>query len=109
MSAHFVTSFDIFTIQAIICLIYCYFGNVISSKSMEISNTAYNIEWYHLHPKSQMIVKLIILRAHSEIHISGFSVIDCSLEVFRKVRDIYRIISVLTDSDGYLSNFFCYK
>lgn len=86
MSAHFVTSFDIFLIQAITSLIYCYFGNRITSKSMQISETAYAMEWYRLPQHMQMVIKLIILRSHREIYISGFQVIVCSLEMFKKVK-----------------------
>lgn len=85
MSAHFVTSFDIFLIQAITSLIYCYFGNRISSKSVQISDAAYTMEWYNFHPQIQMVVKLIILRSQHEIYFTGCGVIICSLEMYKKV------------------------
>ncbi|KAJ6640703.1 hypothetical protein Bhyg_05635 [Pseudolycoriella hygida] len=84
MSAHFVTSFDILLIQAITCLIYCYFGNRITSKSVQISNNAYFMEWHRLPMSQQMIVKLIILRSQREIYFSGWSIIRCSLEMYKK-------------------------
>lgn len=86
MSAHVVTSFDIFLIQAITCLIYCYFGNRITSKSLQISETAYAMEWYCLPTRIQMAIKLIILRSQREIYFSGFSIIICSLEMYKKVK-----------------------
>ncbi len=87
MSAHLVTSFDIFLIQAIIGLIYYYFGNRITSKSGQISDTAYAMEWYRLQPQNQMAIKLIILRSHQAIYISGSGLFVCSLEMYKKVRN----------------------
>lgn len=86
MSAHLVTSFDIFLIQAITCFIYCYFGNRITSKSLQIGETAYAIEWYLLPPHIQKVIQLIILRSQCEIYFTGFSVIVCSLEMYKKVK-----------------------
>lgn len=100
MSAHFVTSFDIFLIQAITSLIYCYFGNRITSKSVLISHTAYAMEWYHLRPKIQMMVKLIILRSQREIYFTGCSIIVCSLEMYKKVD--FSIIKVIGNFNRFL-------
>lgn len=109
MSAHLVTSFDIFLIQAIVCFIYCYFGNRITLKSVQIGEIAYDVEWYRLPPHIQRVIKLIILRSQREIHFSGFSVIVCSLEMYKKVMRVFDLIILKFHSTESNLRSFCFQ
>lgn len=63
----------------------CYFGDLITVKSFNTSNAAYDVMWYRLPLRLRVHIKLIILFAQQRVHLSGMTVIICSLENFASV------------------------
>lgn len=70
----------------IICYIYSYFSETITTNSFAIGEDPYNSLWYKMPMKQQKAVMLMIMRSQIEFRLTGVGMVDCSLETFLAVR-----------------------
>lgn len=65
--------------------IYCYFGDQVTSRFSDITDTLYLCDWHLLPLHTQKNVPMMILAAQRFVHIKGFASSSCSRESFKKV------------------------
>lgn len=68
---------------------FCYFGNLVTNKLMEIDTTAYSLQWYEFPIKQQKYIILLMAQAQRPIVLSGYFRTSCSLERFKDVGFFY--------------------
>lgn len=74
------------TVDVAICiLIYCYFGNLVTTKYAEISDRAYQSLWYEQPKKTKRFTILIIQRAQRPFYFTAMGIFKCSLDTMERV------------------------
>ncbi|KAL0116248.1 hypothetical protein PUN28_011230 [Cardiocondyla obscurior] len=61
---------------------YCWFGNKVKLKSLELINSIYNTEWPELNNSSKRDLLLIMKRAMTPIEFTSAYIITMNLESF---------------------------
>lgn len=82
---HAMTSIYDLNITLCTTFVYCYFSESLSSHLFNIGETFYDSIWYRLPPKQQILIIFAIQHSQREFRLTGFGIIDCSLEVFSMV------------------------
>lgn len=77
---------NIFALNVIMCYVYCYFSEQVTGIAVDIGDVVYKSLWYKMPVKDQILIGLVIVRAQKEFRMSGFGIIECSLELFLTVR-----------------------
>ncbi|CAD1480991.1 unnamed protein product, partial [Heterotrigona itama] len=91
-----------FLIIYVICVLvqlylYCYVGETLTAESTEIANTAYEIEWYNLSPRSARLLIIIMCRARSsplKITAGKFCCFTTILYCQARTNNLYRRIEI---------------
>lgn len=65
----------------------CDFGDKITYQLTAVSDLYFELSWYHLPVDLQKYFILMIMNAEKPVYLEGF-VIQCTREVFKKVRTI---------------------
>lgn len=67
--------------------LFCYFGDEVTSRFIEISDLTYDCPW-HLYPnKLRKNFKLMMLVAQKPVYLEGIAGIKCTRIMFKKVRE----------------------
>lgn len=74
--------------QALSTFAFCYYGNRVTKKPIELKESAYFSLWYMSTIEVQRGIKLMICYGQQEISLSGYGIIVCSLESFKSVTHI---------------------
>lgn len=70
--------------------IYCFFGNWVTSYNEELSEFIYNeLEWYKASYKVKRHLMFVMLISQQRFCMSGYGLLNASLENFMAVRFIY--------------------
>lgn len=69
-----------------LCFSFCYLGDQMTSKALEVNESIYSCEWYTYPTKTKMLLILIMKRAQKPFVLSGYSLVDLSLKSFKEVR-----------------------
>lgn len=74
-----------------IFFMYCYLGDEITSKSLQIADDIYGRIWYEYPVDSQKYMILMIMRAQRPFYFTGLtnSILNCSLETFKAVSNYH--------------------
>lgn len=72
-------------IYLIICYVYCYYSENITTTSLKIGDVVYDSLWYEMPIKEQRAIILMIQRSQKEFRLSGLGLVDCSLATFLSV------------------------
>lgn len=74
----------LFTVLAL-AFIFCYYADRVTVDLLEVSDIFYNSLWYKLPFQEQQLLILPIRRAQKKFRLKGYTVFECSIEVFVKV------------------------
>lgn len=85
-----VTEQKFLLLQSIACIsvmifmmfVFCYFGDVVTTKSAAVADKAYQTMWYMYPVRMQPYIILIMLQSQKPFFLKGFDLISCSLENF---------------------------
>lgn len=95
MRAFFQSEFDtgVFAMDVlcVVCslmwpFLFCYFANLATDCVAAIGYVAYSLNWFEHPVEMQKYLLLIVARSHERVHFTGLHLIECSIEVFGKVR-----------------------
>lgn len=64
---------------------FCFHSTNAFESMISINQNVYNIVWYKLPVKYQHYIKLMLIPSEHIRELSGYGLINCSLETFRKV------------------------
>ena len=65
--------------------IYCYFGNIVTTKYIDVADAAHFLDWYEYPARLQLYVQMIMWYAQTPALISAYTVMRCTLQSFSKV------------------------
>lgn len=68
---------------------YCNMASTAFSNVQLLHAWVFDIKWYKMPVKYQLYIKMMLIPAQNTRELSGYHVIDCSLETFRKVKTIF--------------------
>lgn len=72
--------------MALSCMFaYCYLGNVVTAKCIEIGDAAYQSLWYRYPLFAQQYIIFVLRFTQRPFYFSGFGLMRCSLESFTSV------------------------
>lgn len=81
----FIVCMDCFLAQLIFIYVECHFATKIMNKSAGLAGIIYNIRWYELPLKQQILVMPIICQGQIPFTLDGFGFFSCTLETFSQV------------------------
>ncbi|XP_043480712.1 odorant receptor Or1-like [Leptopilina heterotoma] len=64
---------------------YCFYGDQITEKSLEIAQTIYFLNWEALKIKTKKTLIIIMIRSSRPIQLTGASIVTMSIDTFMKV------------------------
>ena len=67
--------------------IYCYYGQGVTSKFTQVADEAYESALYKYPRELQPYLILIIARAQEPFHFTGYKMVRCTLDTYKKVGD----------------------
>lgn len=82
---HSIVSFTELTSTVVPTYIYCSLSDNFTSDLEDIGDVFYESTWFKMPVKYQRFMIMPIMRSQREIRLSGFGLIDCSLNVFLAV------------------------
>lgn len=65
--------------------IICQYGDILTGKFAELSETIYQLDWYKFPSEIQQILPTLLIGAQQPVFVEGFGNIRCTCEVFKKV------------------------
>lgn len=68
-----------------LAFIFCYYADRVTVDLLAVSDIFYNSLWYKLPFQEQKMLILPIRRAQKKFRLTGYTVFECSIEVFVKV------------------------
>lgn len=68
--------------HAAMVFIYCYYGENLTLKTLNIAVAAYNSKWYIATYRAMRGCRLLIFYSQQEIYFSGYGLIFCSMKTF---------------------------
>lgn len=82
-------------IMCIVCIIvsllvtfpYCYTASIAFERIQSLNASVFNTIWYKLPVKYQHYIKMILMPSQNARELSGYNLINCSLEFFLKVKE----------------------
>lgn len=80
------SSLNVLSIISIICYVYCYISEQVTERAFDIGDIVYGAPWYQMQSKYQKSMGLIIVRCQKKFRMTGFSLVECSLEKLLTVR-----------------------
>lgn len=69
----------------LIIMIFCYFGNMVTTKFSDVAFKAYSSYWYKYPIELQPYILMIINQSQNEFLFEGFKFAQCSLDSFARV------------------------
>lgn len=82
--------------------LFCNFGNLAIDHVSAIGDVAYsNLNWFEHPVEMQKYLILMVARSHECVHFTGLHLIECSIEVFGKVRQNFVIKTNLSLSSHF--------
>lgn len=81
----------LFSTQCLMNSIAGHFADNLNDDLEYVGEMAYDLNWYKMAQKDRAIVQWLIHRSQKSIRLSGFTIIDCSMATFLKVREIVEI------------------
>lgn len=82
---HSVVSITELTSTVIPTYIYCWLSDNFTADLADIGETFYSSTWFKMPVKYQRLLIMPIMISQNEVRLSGFGMIDCSLNVFLAV------------------------
>ncbi|XP_078053775.1 odorant receptor 46a-like [Augochlora pura] len=77
-------------------LYFCWFGNEVKLKSLEVSNMIFEIEWTTLSNKTKKILLMMMNRAKVPIEFTSLHIVTVNLETFKAlVKTSYSVFNLL--------------
>lgn len=70
----------------VICLVYCYYSEIVTQTSFDIGEAIYDSSWYTLTIERKKMIILMIRKSQKKFRFNGFGIVDCSSETFLSVR-----------------------
>lgn len=92
IDSNLVVILDCLLVYLVLCFIYCYFSENMTTTSFEIGDVVYNSLWYEMSMKQQKAMILMIARSQKEFRLTGLELVECSLPTFLLVRANLSII-----------------
>lgn len=83
--------------------IFCYFGNVVTTKSAAVADKAYQTMWYKYPVRMQPHIILIMMQSQKPFYLKGYELMLCSLQNFTWVS------KHITHINDYFFGFFFWK
>lgn len=65
--------------------IYCYFGNIVMAKYIDVADAAHFLDWHEYPPRLQLYVLMVMWYSQTPANISAYTVMRCNLQSFSKV------------------------
>lgn len=81
----FIIKIFAFLISLVVTFPYCYAATNASCSIQSLNESVFNAIWYKLPVKYQHYIKMMLMPPQNTRQLSGYDLIDCSLETFRKV------------------------
>lgn len=94
-----VASYEVL-IYGTLTFIYCYLSDTITSNLYEIGDSFFGCAWYFLPVQQQRLFIFPIERSHRRFHLTGFSLVDCSLRNFLSVLWYFISIQIFICNNG---------
>lgn len=63
----------------------CYYGDLVTTTLMEISESTYQTLWYRQPLKYRLYTMLLIQYSHKQYNVSGYGLVDCNMESYSGV------------------------
>lgn len=89
----------------VICLVYCYYSEIVTQTSFDIGEAIYDLSWYTLPIERQKMIILMIRKSQKKFRFNGFGIVDCSSETFVSVRFCFQMHKYLKNFIEYYSMF----
>lgn len=64
----------------------CSYSEDLTQRSFDVAEIIYDSNWYQLQYKQQKLLIMSIQRSRRIFRLKGFQIVDCSMEIFLKVR-----------------------
>lgn len=64
----------------------CSYSEDLTQRSLDVADIIYDSNWYRLQYKQQKLLIMSIQRSQRIFRLKGFQIVDCSMEIFLKVR-----------------------
>lgn len=74
-----------FLLQAMALLTFCYFGNRVTTKPMELIAAIYNSAWYEWPLKYRQELMMMVRYGRREFYFSAYGIIRCSLNTYQNL------------------------
>lgn len=84
-------------LQTVFNFIICFFADIVTSASLNVSDTLYNVDWFEFPIKEQQMISFMIRRAQIPFHFRGNNSITCSMQTFLRVSVQSNIINESND------------
>lgn len=68
--------------------VFCYLSESFTNDLFDVGNMFFDSAWYRLPAKKQLMVAQVIQMSQRPFRLTGYKIIDCSLQVFSSVRGI---------------------
>lgn len=91
LSIEIYQAFGIGSLMVLFLFLFCYFGEMVSDRSLVIANSAWHTLWYLYPLELQKYVQMSIAYSHIEFHFSGMGLMYCTMASFSGVRLLYQV------------------
>lgn len=68
---------------------FCFFGDEVTNRFIEISDSIYDLNWYMLPIRERRLMSVMMLVTQKPVYLEGIANIQCTRENFKKVLKIY--------------------
>lgn len=84
-------------LQTVFNFIICYFADTVTSASLNVADTLYNVDWFEFPVKEQQMISFMIRRAQIPFHFRGNNSITCSMQTLLRVSGQSNVMNEYND------------
>lgn len=81
----FVINWICLLLEILLNYISCFYAQMVTSRSFEIADAAYNSLWYRLPIEQQKMIAMTIRLAQKPVYLKGYTMFTCSMDTFLTV------------------------
>lgn len=83
---------NVLFLQTVFNFIICYSADIVTSASLNVADTLYNVDWFEFPVKEQQMISFMIRRAQIPFYFRGNDSITCSMQTFLRVNVVNSIL-----------------
>lgn len=78
--------------------LFCYFGDDVTYRFGNVGDSIYQLKWYNYSLELQQCLPMMISISRKPVYLKGFASIQCTCEMFKKVRCHFGSLVKLIDN-----------